>query len=78
MGTERERSRKEVVYEDLYKMFIDIAKYTITAVVISTFIAGFKDNASIVYVIGIGIVITSLVLSLVFLRISYIHKNNTL
>ncbi len=47
-------------FKDLSKWFWDIAKYVVTAVIISSFLGNFRDNAVLLYVMSF-IVVGSLV-----------------
>ena len=57
------------VSKDIYKMFLDIAKYILTGVILSTFFDIFTNMPSyVVYIVGFAIVFICLFVGLLFYK----------
>jgi uncharacterized membrane protein YraQ (UPF0718 family) len=48
-------------FKDISKWFWDIAKYVISAIIISSFLGGYKDNTTMLYVMS-GLIATALII----------------
>jgi len=55
---------------DLSKWFWDITKYVLTAIIISTFLGSFKDNAGMLYIMSFSVVIVLASLAIIFYKLS--------
>ena len=53
-------------YKELSKWFWDIAKYVVTAIIITSFLGNFQDDALLLYGIGLSLVVVFLVTGAIF------------
>ena len=60
-------------FKEISKMFIDIIKYLLTAVILSSFFSGFEQNMSLVYIFSSLLIIILFALSILF---TYFDKKN--
>ena len=57
-------------FKDLSKWFWDIAKYVVTAVIISTFLGNFQENTGLLYVTSFAVVAILILLGIFFQKLS--------
>ena len=57
-------------YKELSKWFWDIAKYVVTAIIISSFLGNFQNNAIMLYVMSFTVVATLVALGIYFQKLS--------
>lgn len=62
------REQKKVLYEETGKSLIDIAKYTITGVLISSLLEDFENQRLAIYIISIIVAGTSFIAGLLFIK----------
>ncbi|MDR1973166.1 MAG: hypothetical protein LBQ31_00650 [Bacteroidales bacterium] len=55
---------KQTIFNDLYKMFVDITKYVITGVLISSFFTQIRTTGSMVFVLGAGAILAVITYSI--------------
>ena len=64
---------KFIDFKELSKMFIDIIKYLLTAVIISSFFSGLEKNMILIYTMSSLLIIILFALSILF---TYFDKKN--
>ena len=57
-------------FKDLSKWFWDIAKYVVSAIIISSFLGGFKDNPLMLYVMSFVVVAAFVLAGIYFNELS--------
>jgi len=57
-------------FKDISKWFWDIAKYVISAIIISSFLGGYQDNTTMLYVMSGLIAIASIIAGTIFYLLS--------
>ena len=57
-------------FKDISKWFWDIAKYVISAIIISSFLGGYKNDTTMLYVMSGFIAITSITIGTIFFLLS--------
>ena len=57
-------------FQNISKWFWDIAKYVISAIIISSFLGGYKDNAIMLYVMSGLITIALIIAGTIFYLLS--------
>jgi hypothetical protein len=66
---------KFIDFKELSKMFIDVIKYLLTAVIIYSFFSGLEKNMIFIYIMSVLLIIVLLALSVLF---TYFDKRNKL
>jgi len=61
-------------FKELSKWFWDIAKYVVTAVIISTFLGNFQENAILLYSMSFAVVTVLVALGVFFNKLSKKEK----
>ena len=56
--------------KDVSKWFWDIAKYVITAVIISSFLGGFRDNTALLYISSFSVATVLIVIGIYIYQLS--------
>ena len=65
------KKKKNIMdFKELSKWFWDIAKYVVTAVIISTFLGNFQENAVLLYVMSFVVVALLVSLGVFFQKLS--------
>jgi hypothetical protein len=59
---------KKDIYKDFAKLFLDVIKYVLTGIILSSFI-GYMENALMLYVASTAVIIGALGLYLFFYKI---------
>ena len=57
-------------FKDASKWIWDIAKYVITAIIISTFLGSFEGNTGKLYIMSFGVVTLLAILGIIFYKLS--------
>jgi len=57
-------------YKELSRWFWDIAKYVLTAIIISTFLGSFKENTTTLYVTSFSVVTVFVLFGVYFNKLS--------
>ena len=57
---------KYIDFKEISKMFIDIIKYLLTAVIISSFFSGMEQDMTLLYVLSAILIIVLFALSILF------------
>ena len=57
-------------FKDISKWFWDIAKYVVSAIIISSFLGSYKDNTTILYVMSILVATGLMVVGTIFYILS--------
>ena len=63
-------------FKDLSKWFWDIAKYVVTAVIISTFLGNFQERTLLLYIASFAVVIALAMLAIFFEKLSEKQKHS--
>ena len=66
---------KFIDFKELSKMFIDVIKYLLTAVIISSFFSGLEKNMILIYIMSFLLIIILLALSILFTYFDKKSKN---
>ncbi|GHT67327.1 hypothetical protein FACS189452_04830 [Bacteroidia bacterium] len=61
---------KSDLFKDIYTMFLNIATYVITGVLITSFFANIKGSALIVYGTGVAVSLGTVIIAVFFLFLS--------
>ena len=64
---------KFIDFKEISKMFIDIIKYLLTAVIISSFFSGLEKNMTLIYLMSSLLIVILFALSVLF---TYFDKKN--
>lgn len=62
------KEQKKVLFEEAGKFFVDIAKYILTGVLITTLLQDYEKQKSAIYLIGIIISIAMFISGMVLLK----------
>jgi len=62
--------KKNMEFKDISKWFWDIAKYVISAIIISSFLGGYSDDTTMLYVMSGLISLTSIIAGTIFYLLS--------
>ena len=57
---------KNMEFKDISKWFWDIAKYVVSAIIISSFLGSYKDNTTILYVMSILVAAGLMIVGTIF------------
>jgi archaellum biogenesis protein FlaJ (TadC family) len=61
---------KKDLFKDIYAMFLNIATYVITGVLITSFFADMSGGIGVVYITGVAVSLGAVVIAVLFLFLS--------